>query len=260
MKKSLTIRKGTFSFRFIIQPAYAIIKQTMSEKPKGKHSLKIISYNLKYHRANMELSGLVERYDADILCVQECYSEQLPANISNMVLAHKTTQGRLNQAIYFRPERFQALQTESYDLKKSVLERALVSQRTERLLVSEFYDNKSRQNIMIGSFHAMHLMATNYLRRMQIESAHEILTDLSKGNPAIMVGDYNYPLFKRRLKVCIESSGYKMSLSDQPTYHISKIVRGYFDLATSVNTQIERVMTLPRGRSDHAPILVHALI
>ncbi len=29
--------------------------------------INIISYNLKYHRANRELAGLAESYDADVL-------------------------------------------------------------------------------------------------------------------------------------------------------------------------------------------------
>ncbi len=130
----------------------------------------------------------------------------------------------------------------------------------ERLLVTKMYDRYSEQTISIGSFHATHLIASNYLRRTQIIDAHQKLSDISQGSPAIMVGDYNYPLFKKGLKVCIEQSGYEMSLSDRPTYYMTKFLRAHFDLATSINTQIERVRTLPKGISDHAPILVQVAI
>lgn len=232
----------------------------MKMKMSGNtNKLKIISYNLKFHRANMELAGLVERYEADILCIQECFAEQLPARIAGLTLANKTLTGKFNLAIYYRPERLKSIDTSSYLLKNSVLER-LYMQPMERLLVTELFDEHTSQKLSIGSFHATHHIASNYLRREQIKSAHAKLSELSQNSPAIMVGDYNYLIFKKRLRVCIEETGYQMSLSDRPTYYLSKYLRLHFDLATSINTQIERVKTLPKGLSDHAPILIDAII
>ena len=222
---------------------------------KNKYSLKIISYNLHYHRANTELSDLVKRYDADVLCLQECYADQLPEQIEDLELADTTSYGKFNMAIYCRSDRFAIINTQSHVLQDSVLERIYMP-RMERLLVSRLHDRDSNQHVSIGSFHATHLIATNYLRRNQIVSAHQKLSELSNGSPAIMVGDYNYPLFKRGLKVKIERSGYKMTLADRPTYYLNKHVRGHFDLATHTNTEVEEVTTLPRGISDHSPILV----
>lgn len=222
-------------------------------------SLKIISYNLKYHRANKELESLVDLYDADILCVQECHADKLPDTIGNLVLGEKTLTGKFNLAIYYRKGRFFATDASSHTLKESMLERMYMPQM-ERLLVTKVYDRLSRQEISIGSFHATHLIATNYLRRAQITSAHNLLANISEGSPAIMVGDYNYPLFKKGLKVCVEDSGYELSLSDRPTYYMTRFFRAHFDLATCINTNIERVLTLPKGISDHAPILVQVAI
>ena len=221
--------------------------------------LNIISYNLKYHRANRELSGLVESYDADILCIQECFADSLPRTISHMRLADKTTNGRFNLAIYYKPERLKAIKTESFVLKPSILERMYMPQ-TERLLVGNLYDSYSNQSITVGSFHATHHIASNYLRRVQIEAAHTKLKQLCKGNPTIMVGDYNYLLFKKRLKIFVENTGYELTKSDLPTYYFNKFLGMHFDLATSFNTDIKRISTLPRGLSDHSPILVQALV
>ena len=103
---------------------------------KSSNKLKIISYNLNYHRANSELAELVSRYDADILCVQECYPELLPDNIGELALADKTTSGKFGMAIYYRGTRFTNKSTKSHILKDSILERVYMPPM-ERLLVTE---------------------------------------------------------------------------------------------------------------------------
>lgn len=237
--------------------AYGIIDRPM----KNKHSsIKLISYNLKYNRANSELVNLVNNYDADILCIQECHSDKLPDQIGDLVLAEKTENGRFHLATYYRKGRFFGTDSSRHVLKHSLLEKLYMPQM-ERLLITKIYDRESGQEISIGSFHATHHVATNYLRRQQIKSAHKLLSSSSQGSPAVMVGDYNYLLFKKRLKIRIEKSGYKMSLSDRPTYYMNKYIRARLDLATSMNTNVERVLALPKGKlSDHAPILVQIAI
>ncbi len=221
-------------------------------------NLNIISYNLRYHKAHSELEGLVDKYKADVLCVQECSTERMPKNIHHLDIASKTKYNRLGLAIYFNQSRFSVLRNESFSLKRSFHDR-IMAPAEERLLVTKLYDKNSKQHVLIGSFHATPLTSLNYVRRKQIRSAHEKLLSLSDSKtPVIMVGDYNYPIFKRGLRVCIEQSGYKLSYSDKPTYYMSSVLRGHFDLATSVNAKINQVKTLPRGISDHTPILVQA--
>lgn len=228
-------------------------------KTKNSRQINIISYNLKYNRANGELANLASSYNADVLCVQECYSDLLPDYIEHLKLADKTKANRLGLAIYFDEERFEVIRNVSFPLQKAFHDRVF-SPAEERLLVTKLYDKYSGQDLLIGSFHAAPMSASNYIRRKQITTAHEKLLSLGSKCPVIMVGDYNYPIFKRGLRVCIEQSGYRLSLSDQPTYQLNRLFRGHFDLATYVNMQVEKVSTLPRGRSDHSPILVQATI
>lgn len=230
----------------------------LAKAKTNMRNLNIISYNLKYNRAFNELSGLVKDYQADVLCVQECDSQKMPDNLGHLGLADKTKNNRLGLAIYFNPDRFSVLKNESFALKRAFHDR-LLAPADERLLVTKLYDKLSGQDILIGSFHATPLTALNHIRRKQIKAAHEKLLSLSDNNsPVIMVGDYNYPVFRRGLRICIEKTGYSLSPSDKPTYFMSRILRGHFDLATSINATVKQVKTLPKGISDHAPILVQA--
>ena len=102
------------------------------------------------------------------------------------------------------------------------------------------------------------LTARNSLRRNQIKAAHEALGALGEKLPAVMVGDYNYPLFQEGLSDRVAKSGYDLTLSDRRTYTAYKFFRGHFDFVTSQGFTIENVETMPRGSSDHIPILVTA--
>jgi hypothetical protein len=73
-----------------------------------------------------------------------------------------------------------------------------------------------------------------------------------------MVGDYNYPLFRRGLSRTVGKTGHDLTFSDGRTYTRYKFLRGHFDFATSVGMVITSVETLPKGGSDHLPILVTA--
>lgn len=217
--------------------------------------MKVISYNLRKHRAVGDLIALAERYDPDLLCLQECDTLELPAEIGRLHLVDSTRRNRLGLAIYFRRDRFTALDTQSFALKKSLHDR-LLTPAHERLIGTRLLDIAEHRELVVASFHAAPLTALNSLRRNQIRSAHDELHLLGPNLPTLMVGDYNYPIFKDHLSNRVRQSGYDLTLSDSSTYTRYKFFRGHFDLATSVGLTIDNVETLPRGASDHMPILV----
>jgi len=217
--------------------------------------MKVISYNLRKNRASGELVALVERYDPDILCLQECDTLELPAEVGLLHLADSTMRNRLGLAIYYRRDRFEAVQTKTFALKKSLHDRVLTPAH-ERLIGTRLVDLAEQREIVVASFHAAPLTALNSLRRNQIRSAHDELHELGPGLPTLMVGDYNYPIFKQNLSTRVNESGYDLTLSDSITYTRYKFFHGHFDLATSVGLRIDKIQTLPSGTSDHMPILV----
>jgi endonuclease/exonuclease/phosphatase family metal-dependent hydrolase len=199
----------------------------------------------------------VDDYEADLLCLQECDTSLLPANLGPLALADATKLNRLGLAVYYRTERFTALETKTFELKKSLHDRML-SPAHERLIGTRFFDNETSHEFIAASFHAAPLTALNSLRRNQINAAHAALRGMGEDLPTVMVGDYNYPIFQRGLGRHMLKSGYDLSFSDRRTYTRYKVFTGHYDFATSVGMEIESIETLPVGASDHLPILVSA--
>lgn len=220
--------------------------------------IRVISYNLRKNRASVELEALVQSNpDLDALCLQECIAAELPPEIGNLTLADSTKRNRLGLAVYYRKDRYDHLESKSFELKKS-LHDLIFSPTPERLVGTRLLDREHNHELVLASFHAAPLTALNSLRRAQIKAAHELLQELGSGVPILMVGDYNYPLFKDGLGERVAKTGYDLSLSDRMTYTAYKFFRGHFDFVTSQGFTVEGVETLKRGTSDHIPILVTA--
>ena len=219
--------------------------------------MKVISYNLNKHKAIGELDDLVEATGADILCLQEAVSGELAPEIAALQLVEATARNRLGLAVYLRRNTFDALEVRSLALKKSLHDRVL-KPAEERMLAVRLRDIDHGGEFIVASFHAAPLTALNSLRRKQISAALEELASLGEGLPILMVGDYNYPVFKENLSQKVREAGYELSLSDARTYTRYKFFKGHYDFATSVGFDIDTITTLPQGRSDHLPILVTA--
>lgn len=218
--------------------------------------IQVISYNLRKHHASGELADLSRRLHLDVLCLQEADTTDLPEELDGLQLADSTKRNRLGLAVYYRRDRFTAVSTQTFALKKSLHDRVLAPAH-ERLIGTRLIDNEEDRELIVASFHAAPLTALNSLRRNQIKAAHAALKELGD-LPTLMVGDYNYPFFKENLGEKVTESGYDLSLSDSRTYTRYKFFHGHFDLATSIGLKIKSVETLPRGASDHMPILVTA--
>lgn len=219
--------------------------------------IRVISYNLRKHRAIGELAELAKTPDLDALCLQEVFAAELPAEIGDLHLADSTKRNRLGLAVYYRKDRYEHIASRSFELKKS-LHDLIFSPTPERLVGSRLVDRETNHELVLASFHAAPLTALNSLRREQIRAAHERLLSLGHGLPTLMVGDYNYPLFTTNLTERVNETGYDLSLSDRRTYTRYKFFKGHFDFATSIGLGIDGVETLDRGASDHMPILVTA--
>ncbi|MGO1410599.1 endonuclease/exonuclease/phosphatase family protein [Microbacterium sp.] len=219
--------------------------------------MKVLSYNLRKHAAVGELARLVERNEPDVLCLQEADVSDLPDRVQGLRQAAATDKNRLGLAVYYRENTYRLVDSVSLGLKKS-LHDIVLRPAHERLLGVQLHDIDAGREVTMASFHAAPLTALNSLRRSQITSALQALEQLGPGTPTLMVGDYNYPIFKERLGDRVREHGYDLTLSDSRTYTRYRYFRGHYDFVTSRQLSIGDVQTLPQGSSDHLPILVEA--
>lgn len=219
--------------------------------------MKLLSYNLLKHRAIAEVEGLTKKYGPDALCLQEANVESLPQSIGNLELAIGTDNNRLGLAIYIDRSKYAVEAVKSFSLKHSTYDR-IASPAHERLLGARIRNSETGQKLAIGSFHASPLTALNSIRRDQIRTGLLKLDELGERAPLVMIGDFNYPLFRKRLDREVASAGFQLHTSDDPTYHHFKVIRGYFDFAAAKNVNFEWMKTLKQGLSDHLPVLLQA--
>ncbi len=219
--------------------------------------MRVISYNLRKHRAATELVELVVAHDPDILCLQEVDTTDLPETVEGLSLISSTKGDRLGLALFARTNMFRVDSVRTIELKKSLHDRVLKPAH-ERVLGVRMHEIDSGRGLIVASFHAAPLTALNSLRRNQIRAALGELEEMGPGLPVLMVGDYNYPVFKENLGATVREHGYALTLSDDHTYTRYRVFRGHYDFATSVGFHIDGIRTLPQGDSDHRPILVTA--
>ena len=219
--------------------------------------MRVVSYNLRKHRAVSEIAQLVDQHDPDVLCLQEADVEDLPEAVGALGLVEGTRGNRLGLALYARKSDYRVVSTKAIGLKKSLHDRVLKPAH-ERVLGVRLHDIDNNIDMIVASFHAAPLTARNSLRREQIKVGLEELAELGPGLPTLLVGDFNYPVSKERLSQDLRSEGYELIMSDTRTYARYRVFRGFYDFATAIGFRVDSVTTLPQGSSDHLPILVIA--
>lgn len=219
--------------------------------------MKLISYNLHNNNAAGDLASLVSRHDPDVLCVQEADTDLLPHRIGDLELVQSTADNRQGLAVYLRASRLDPTSTLLVPLEKSIHDRVMKPAQ-ERMVTVLAHDAKHDRDVLLSSFHAAPLTASNSLRRQQISTAFAALQELGAGVPSVLVGDFNYPLFQSRLQRHVGMFGYDVARSGTSTYRRYGVLRGNYDFALSRGFAASQVDSLPQQGSDHLPILVHA--
>jgi exodeoxyribonuclease III len=217
--------------------------------------LTVVSYNLWQARAQRELPALVRQVDPDVLCVQEADASALVDRLGELGLASVTPRNRLGVAVFVRSARFDVERASTFHLTRSLHDR-LIGGAERRLAAARVVDRRTGRGIVLGSFHGAPFTDLNSVRRQQVDDAHEALAHLGPGLPTMMAGDYNHPIFLDALRRHVEPRGFTLARTADSTYRgRGNLMRGPFDLATVSQLAVVDAATLPRGRSDHRPVL-----
>lgn len=220
--------------------------------------MQLLSYNLLKNKAVGELSALAVKYQPDVLCLQEVNVPELTQQMGRLQLAIGTEKNRLGLAVYLDSTKYEVEDVASFSLRHSHYDR-IASPAHERLLGVRAANKLTGEKFTVGSFHASPLTALNAIRREQIQDGLKRLEVLGEGSPLMMLGDFNYPIFRARLAREVQASGFELYTSNQQTYRNYKgAVRGYFDFAAGKGFSKNWMKTLKQGVSDHLPILLKA--
>lgn len=220
--------------------------------------MKFLSYNLLKHKAIGEVDFLSLIHAPDVMCLQEVDTSKFPKYIGNLELAIATEKNRLGLAVYVNTASYRIEEVAAFQLKGGNYDR-IASPAHERLLGVHISDRSGSEAFTVGSFHASPLTALNSVRRGQIKQSLKSLTELGDGSPVMMLGDFNYPIFRKKLEAEVKSLGYQLLTSNEQTYR-NKLVRGYFDFAVHQGFSVKSLKTLRQGASDHLPILAEATL
>lgn len=236
-------------------------------------NVRIVSYNLWFHKAYPELLEMAQSQSPDVLCLQECYPTELEDNLSRLTLAggHRYTHklpvkhrspknrvspgvlgGNVGMAIYYHPQRLELERMEPLELFLPWQERkgGRIAQ------VAHFKMVATGKRFIVVNIHLSALLAPNSARRKQMLEIIAWVAEHGKETPIIFAGDFNYPVASRGLRALMEKEGFLEcgTRASQPT-HVSKLVKGKFDrIFISSNLKEREYAILPFGVSDHAPV------
>ena len=132
--------------------------------------MKVVSYNLRKHRAIAELAALDERYSPDLICLQEVETTGLAEEVGRLQLAHSTTRNRLGLASDYRARPLRAARRASVRAEEVAPRPPPLARRTNASWPCGCSISPIRRESVVASFHAAPLTALSSPRLHQIRS------------------------------------------------------------------------------------------
>lgn len=242
-------------------------------------SLTIVSYNLWFHQAYPEIDELAKSQKVDILCLQECFTDELKPKAGKLVLADAHTYsakspggrptrkpmssgevlaGSFGLALYYNPRRLKLEKITNLQLPLPWVERK--GGRT--LQLARFTVLSTKQTIVVGNIHLSALWATNNARRKQMLEALAHIESYSRSKePTVIAGDFNYPVGPGLGRLMSSCGFEECGAADKSRTHQTKLIKGKFDrIFASDGLCEDHYTTLPFGASDHAPVLARLTV
>lgn len=219
--------------------------------------VRILTYNIKFHRAYKDLETLVKKYRPDFLCTQEIDIKNLHDKIANLQLAATTRVGTMGLATYANYKKFEVTKSESIGLS-SVWYEHVNRQPRFRLQLMHVKAKYSQHRFLLANLHLANLLATNHGRRGQAKMLFNYVKGKQNNSPAIIAGDFNYPVFTHRLiNIAKENEFIELGPLNAKQTHNNPFLKGRFDrVFVSSGLKESHYQVLPFITSDHTPVLV----
>lgn len=224
-----------------------------NDKVPKLNDITILTYNIFLGKAYYELPDLVKKYSPDIVCLQECPPNITKSYIGPLQLGSSASNGSNGLATYYNQDRLKLISKHRYELPKSLYEKR-DSRLRVRQQILEFKEANSNLIFFVSNVHLVHLVAPNSSRRKQLAAVFANISKLANNKPSIVVGDFNYPFFRKGIGGLYKDNGFlEAGVSSQVRSHRF----GKFDHVLVSQLEWEEIdyKVLPFGLSDHAPVL-----
>ncbi len=252
--------------------------------------ISVLTYNLLYNKALGALESILDKYEPDIICLQEVDTDEsnlkklqkfnyILADYSNSFIKFDKVFG---VATFYSPKNIGFICSSTHFLPRSVYELLLTVLRLltggnqrRTFLETSFVIKTTRQKLTVYNVH-LTLIGSNGARIKQIREA---ATDIkSKKNPTVLAGDFNYfPYSRRRLERAMRDNSFQEATKSifytimysqsgkKEKYNLvqrflARFIRKYFG-KLKVDYVFYRNLTLKDAKridvhlSDHFPIL-----
>ena len=180
--------------------------------------ISVLTYNVLFNRALTNFERILDRYQPDIICLQEIETRE--ANLKN-VEAHgyKLTDYSnsfikfgtvFGLATFYKPDKLDFTDSRSLTLPRSYYEFLLVLLRNGNIprtvLKTEFKLKDSGKPLINYNLH-LTAWATNGIRVKQIKTTLEDLHITTIDKTVIIAGDFNYPYQRKNFEELITQYG-----------------------------------------------------
>jgi endonuclease/exonuclease/phosphatase (EEP) superfamily protein YafD len=234
-------------------------------------SFSLLSYNVLWNKAYVQIEQIIKEEKPDIICLQEI--ETAESNLkkfenSRFRLADYTNSfikfARIfGLATFYNPEKFSFINSSAIKLPQSLYEIFLIILRginpPRTALKTDFLYKSQKKKISIYNLHLTALQATNTVRIKQLnEVLHEVKNGIKQS--VILAGDFNYPYGRKKFERLIRRYHLKEATNNlfyTLEYNFLNLFRyrAKTDYILYKHIKLLETKRIPIRNSDHFPIL-----
>lgn len=232
--------------------------------------ISILTYNVRFNQATVDLPELVKIYNPDLICLQEVETSEKHfsllqnqklhiADYSNSFIRFGKVFGLVT---FFNPHVFRCTETKSFDIPRSFYEaleiifRGFNNPRTT--IKTEFEHIETGEKLVLYNMHLSPLYARNSTRMKQLLETFKDL-DIPENDHVLIAGDLNFPYGRKKLEEITQDYHLEEATNDLFFTHENtffKLFHFRLKLDYIFYKNLKKLVTkkIDRQFSDHYPI------